>query len=211
MSALQLDWQPGDILAFHGTSLSCRTIRYGTASFFGPRQLRVGPSHVGIMVHARDWLLVEATSLCRHACWVTGRQIDGAQAHLADYRVHDYVAAGGRVDVYRLNPISALGGDDSRKLAALALHHFVEPGVHYDLPGALLSGTRLLKFSRLLPGADLNQIFCSEMVARLLMEVNRLCRGNPGWFNPASLLRRLVRDGTYHLYWTCLQPVEIVS
>ncbi|MBT6153663.1 MAG: hypothetical protein HOH82_03115, partial [Planctomycetaceae bacterium] len=57
--------------------------------------------------------------------------------------------------------------------------------------------TRLFKRTRLLPNADLNELFCSELVAAVLMRLSRLNRTNPTRYNPACLLRQLVREGSY--------------
>ena len=81
-------------------------------------------------------------------------------------------------------------------LSRILIRHFVGRSVTYDMGGALLSGTRLFKHTRLLPSADLNQLFCSELAAKVLMRLGRLNRDNPTKYNPGTLLRQLVREGT---------------
>lgn len=190
-----MTFSPGDILAFHGTDLMSRVIRYWTATPFAPERLRIGPSHVGIIFerHGR-MLLGESTSLCKTPCEVIGQKIAGVQAHNPEDRIWDYTGQGGWVDVYRLTEIDRLGVDDRKRLAEL-VETFV--GLPYDKLGAALSGTRCFQALRLFPKADLHTLFCSEMVAAVLQRLCRMNRDNPTRFNPARLMRRLIREGTY--------------
>lgn len=192
------DFQPLDLLACYGTDATARAITWLTASALAPRRLKLGPSHVAVICKHHDsplWL--ESTTLCPHPCAVLGFKIDGVQAHLPELRIHDYVNAGGRVDVYRLSPVDRLSQVESELLSKILVSHFIGQRVTYDLGGALLSGTRLFKRTRLLPAADLNELFCSELVAKVLMRLGRLNRANPTRYNPACLLRQVVRDGTF--------------
>ena len=140
---------------------------------------------------------IESTTLCKHPCAILGFRLDGCQAHLPEQRIQDYVEAGGHVDLYRLSPIDRLSDTESELLTTILVKHFIGQRVTYDLGGALLSGTRLFKRTHLLPKADLNELFCSELVAAVLMRLGRMNRDNPTRFNPASLLRQVVRQGTY--------------
>ena len=192
------EFQPLDIAACYGTGLTAKTISYGTASFLAPRRLRIGPSHVAVLCRFQgNMVWIESTTLCPHPCAILGYQLDGCQAHLPEERIRDYAAAGGRVDLYRLSPIDRLSAPESELLTKILVKHFIGQRVTYDLGGALLSGTRLFKRTQLLPQADLNELFCSELVAAVLMRLGRMNRANPTQFNPASLLRQLVRQGTY--------------
>ena len=192
------DFQPLDLLACYGTDAKARSITWLTASALAPRRLRLGPSHVGVICERHGSpLWIESTTLCRHPCAVMGRPISGVQAHLPEMRIDDYVQAGGRVDVYRLSPVDRLSQPESELLTRILVRHFIGQQATYDLGGALLSGTRLFKRTRLLPAADLNELFCSELVAAVLMRLGRLNRSNPTRYNPACLLRQLVREGTY--------------
>jgi len=187
-----------DLFACFGADVVSRTISYGTASLLAPTGLRIGPSHVALICrHRGNPLWLEATTRCPRPCAIAGEKIAGAQAHLPEERIADYVDAGGRVDLYRLSPIDRLSTAECELLSKILIRHFIGRRVSYDLGGALLSGTRLLKRTRLLPGADLNQLFCSELAAAVLMRLGRLNRANPTRFNPGNLLRRLVRQGTY--------------
>lgn len=192
----------GDLAVCHGSDAASRVIRWGTASPFGPRGLRVGPSHVALIAETRSHGLLwfESTSLCRQPCALSGAERRGAQAHAIMPRVEDYTCAGGRVDVYRLAPFWALSAAESFELTAL-LMMAVDLQLHYDLAGALLSGTRILKFSRFLY-ADLDAVFCSELVAAALQKIGLMPHENPMRFNPATLMRRLVRTGVYRRHMT---------
>ncbi|MCA9049467.1 MAG: hypothetical protein KDA89_12110, partial [Planctomycetaceae bacterium] len=87
--------------------------------------------------------------------------------------------------------------DEHALLAQLLINEFVRSTIPYDLTGAILSGTRLFQWSHLFPAADLHSLFCSELVAAMLMRLSRLNRDNPTRFHPGRLLRELVRTGTY--------------
>ena len=192
------DFQPLDLLACYGTDATARAITWLTASALAPRRLRLGPSHVAVICeHHGSPLWLESTTLCPHPCAVLGYRVEGVQAHLPEERIQDYVSAGGRVDVYRLSAIDRLSQSESELLSKVLIRHFLGRLVTYDLGGALLSGTRLFKRTRLLPAADLNELFCSELVAAVLMRLGRLNRANPTRYNPACLLRQVVRQGTF--------------
>lgn len=188
---------PGDLAACYGTDWVSRAISLGTASLFAPRRLRLGPSHVAVICErhgAPVW--VESTTLCKHPCVILGRHTSGVQAHLPELRIQDYVSAGGCVDIYRLSPIDRLSHAESDLLTRILVKHFIGRMVRYDTGGALVSGTRLFKRTRLLPRADLDSLFCSELAAAVFMRLSRMNRANPTRYNPACLLRQLVREGT---------------
>jgi hypothetical protein len=190
--------RPGDILACSGRGWTGRLIQFATASLLAPAGLRVPPSHVAIVCrHHAATLWVESTTLCPHPCLLRGRVVSGAQAHLPEARLHDYEDDGGTVDIYRLVPIDTLSSAEAELLRRILIEHFVLREIGYDLGGAALSGTRLLQLTRLFPGACLEQLFCSELIAAVLMRLGRLNRANPTCFNPGRLLRTLVRQGTY--------------
>jgi hypothetical protein len=177
-----------------------RLIRWGTAYPLAPAGLRLGPSHVAIGIrHEGQTLWAEATTLAARPCLIAGQMVSGCQVHQPEDRIADYVEAGGRVVVYRLSPVNQLDRGETMLLTKIVLKHFVLPGVRYDYGGAVLSGTRLLQLTSLFPSAALDSLFCSELIAALLMRLGRLGRDNPTRYNPARLLRRLVRDGTYCL------------
>ena len=191
------DFLPLDLAACYGTDPTARAITWLTASPLAPHRLRLGPSHIAVICEHRGTpVWVESTTLCPHPCAILGRSVSGCQAHLPEIRIDDYVSSGGRVDFYRLSPIDRLSEAESEMLTRIFVRHFIGREITYDVGGALLSGTRLFKRTRLLPSADLNELFCSELAAKVLMRLGRLNRDNPTKYNPASLLRELVREGT---------------
>ncbi|MCA8995525.1 MAG: hypothetical protein KDA80_01000 [Planctomycetaceae bacterium] len=190
--------EPGDIAACFGRDLTSRVIRLGTLSPFAPPRLRIGPSHVAMICEFQgERIWAESTSLCRTPCLIQGKRVEGAQAHFPVDRIAEYTENGGFVDIYRLTPVNALSQEERRLLSLILLQHFVGAGLHYDIRGAVLSGTRAFQASRLFPGANLEELFCSEMVAAVVMRLNRMNHANPARYNPARLLRELVRTGKY--------------
>jgi hypothetical protein len=198
--------EAGDIYACWGSDVVSRGISLETSllSFLtGPSGLRWSPSHVAIAAHHNSELRwYESTTMASRECLSACRRVAGAQVHSVRDRLRDYViAAAGRVDVYRLTAIDMLEFDEERMLAEM-MSTFVgdliekRDPVRYDSGGAIFSGTRFVKwlpFSR----ADLNSVFCSELIAAVLQRLCRMNRDNPARYNPGMLLRRLVRQGTY--------------
>ena len=188
-------FEPGDIVACYGNDWVSRTVSATTSSVVGPAGLRIGPSHVAMICQYRDrHLWVESTTMCDHPCEVHCEPVDGAQAHVPANRIADYVGDGGRVEVYRLVGLNKLASSESTLLTRILLRHVLGRRRDYDLRGALLSGTKLLRF---LPGAKLDDLFCSELVAALLMRLGRMNHSNPARYHPGRLLRELVRTGVY--------------
>lgn len=190
--------EPGDILACWGRDWMSRAITAGTWSPFGPSGLRLGPSHLAIVCEWQErpvW--VESTTMCEHPCVVRGVHARGVQVHEPANRIRDYNAQGGHVVQYQLSPIDRLTGRESRLLTRILIEYFVERSVDYDLGGALISGTRVWQMLRSFPGADLNRLFCSELVSACVQRLGRLNRTNPTRHNPARLLREAVRQGVY--------------
>lgn len=192
-------FRPGDILACYGADFTSRLISWGTTDLLAPRSLQFGPSHVALICdYQSEPLWVESTTMCRTPCVVQGRLISGAQAHFPDDRIDDYVQHGGHVDLYRLSSLMSLSAAESQLLSTILVDHLVRGGIHYDLRGAIFSGTRAFQLTRLFPNADLNELFCSELVAAVAMRLQRMNHANPTRYNPARLLRELVRHGTYY-------------
>ena len=193
-----MTFEPGDIAACYGTCRVSQMIRYGTASPFGPKRLRLGPSHVAILVDHPQYgtIWVESTTLSRLVCLVKHHHASGIQAHDPYDSVAEYEAAEGWVDVYRPTKLYRFTHEENLFLTNLVVR-LIGESVSYDAPGALLAGTKVFKLSRLFPGADLNKIFCSELVAALLQRLNRMNKRNPAKYHPAGLIRQLVNQGTY--------------
>lgn len=193
-----MEFQPGDIAACYGTDWTSRLIRWGTCSIFPPAPLRLGPSHVALLCRWRERMIwVESTTLCQHPCLFHQRPVSGVQAHAPEERIGDYVRQHGWVEIYRLTQFHRLCPQESRLLTKLLLDEFLGVELRYDLRGAMLSGTRLLQLTRCFPGADLEELFCSELVAAVVMRMQRMNHSNPSRYNPARLLRELVHLGKY--------------
>lgn len=178
----------GDLLIFFGRDLLSRVIEFATGGFRGR-----GPSHVGIVArrYGREFVF-ESTTLCDLPCALTGHKKSGVQAHLAADRVASYP---GRVLRVPLRGFWRLDRHEENQLWEWAVEHFLADS--YDLRDALISGTRLLKWSALLPYPDLGSVFCSELCAALLMRLHRMRLDDPARFNPASLIAELRRCGVY--------------
>lgn len=191
------DWQPGDILACFGSEPVSRAISVGTFCPIAPHGLRLAPSHVSIVA---DWMgspcVFESTTLANRPCLIRRKVVSGIQCHRPECRAWDYAHRGGRVDVYRLTHWNRLSSRETFELSELLKSMTVE-GLTYDTVGALLSGTRVFQLTKFFPSADLEHLFCSELVAFSLMKLCRLSRTNPTRFNPGRLCRRLVSEGTY--------------
>ena len=197
MEAAQL--QPGDILACYGTDRVSRTISLATASLRRPQRLWAGPSHVGLVVAhpSRGLILVESTSLCEHDCLFQGRRVSGVQGHYPETRINDYLADGGHVDVWRLNPFWNLSEEESGELTTVLFRDFVNRHSRYDMRGAITSGTRFLCKLLSWLETDLETVFCSELIAFALMRLHRMPLSNATQYSPARLLRRLYALNVY--------------
>jgi len=194
-----MHFEPGDLVIFYGRDFSSRVIEWATR----------GPSHVGIVCPhtsavpasrgaapppeggAANMLLFESTTLCDEPCVLTGKHTSGVQAHEPDSRVAGYP---GSVALLRLSPAWRLNPRETAMLHDWLMRVASEP---YDLHGALLSGTRVFRWTALMPYPDLGSLFCSELCAAALMRLHRLPLSNPGLYNPASLVRAVRRCGTY--------------
>lgn len=181
--AAAISWMPGDLLLFLGADLTSRVIEWMTW----------GPSHVGIVAqHETGPLLVESTTLCPWPCVLQGVSVSGVQAHRLEERIATYP---GKVQRISLAPAWRLAETESQLLSKMLFTHWI--GRPYDLRGAILSGTRAFKWSRLMPYPDLGSQFCSELVAAVLMRLGRMPLSNPSAYNPGSLLRELRRCAIY--------------
>jgi len=197
-------FRSGDVFACYGADKLGKAISWRTAMLRGLRLVR-GPSHVAIAAPFVVWrdeedvttphselLWYESTSLCDRKCRCWGERRSGAQVHSIDDRIEDYTAEGGAVEVYRLNSWSMLEKRDEERLRVV-LMDFLARRVGYDVLGAWGSVHR---FSRHVD-ADAQKVFCSELVALALMELNKLPRRNPATFHPNKLIRSLLRMGVY--------------
>lgn len=211
-----LSFDPGDILVFSGRGPVSALVKVATCSPY---------SHVGMVAQVapadllfsdphkagkhpaisedcpRNWqtrnLLFESTTLSSSPCEITGKRINGVQAHDPAAIVRGFR---GRVYRMELNPPRQLTKchDESHRLTAALLGRI---GTSYDIPGSILSGTRILK--RLFPGCAANRqkLVCVEYVAWALQEAFKRRRLpmelKPGQLTPGQLVRRLCRAGIY--------------
>lgn len=182
--SLSCTTKPGDLIAFSGDSLISDVINIGTYGL--PRW---GASHVGIVAKYGDrQLLFESTTLEGLPCEITGKSINGTQAHdltqvLAAYK--------GKVWHYPM--CRPLFDFESTRLSAYLLSMI---GVPYDGLGAFRSGgIGLSWFESMLRPEDLHHIFCSELCAAALREVGLFATDDAARWSPNHLIRCLRHHG----------------
>lgn len=179
---------PGTIVAFYGTDPMSLLIRAAT----------LGPSHVGIMSYSErllnlvprsELVLFESTTLCPVKDLATGEFVDGVQANRLSDRLATYP---GKVVAYHLHEDISLDA-----LSDIRLMRFLDSqlGKNYDYTAAALSASHLLKLRWNTP--DLDTIFCSALVARALMIINRCNWSNPEWYSPAALINEIRKSAVY--------------
>ena len=192
------DLAAGDVIGCWSPDSLGRLITWATASPLGPARLRLPPSHVAIIIeHDGEPMWVESTTLCPHTCTLTETRRRGVQMHPPGLRLEDYCRIGGRVERFMLAPIQRFSDSESALLTQIVTRHLIGEARRYDLLGAALSGWRLGRRLQRLIGADLDALFCSELVAALLMRVGRMNHADPALFSPGRLLRQLVQTGVY--------------
>lgn len=194
MSDQAQQFEPGDILAFYGRGTISRTIELFTGSpTLIPPFWRLAPSHVGIVwpMYNHGPLLVESTTLCDLVCRLNKEKRKGVQFHRPEDRLAVYP---GHVARIRLANGWKIDEAEADFITGWFYHR---RKLTYDARGAICSGTRVLKWTRLLPTADLGSQFCSELCAAALMRIGRLPIDNPTVYNPASLVAQLIRSGVY--------------
>lgn len=193
-------FQAGDILACHGRDVVSRGIRLATTWPLDPWSVFSPPSHVAICCRWHNEVIaVESTSFPRRACLIQRKQVQGVQAHSPHEVIGDYRHACGRVDVYRLVGIHRLTNREDHDFSRWLIDEFVKPGIRYDTAGAILSAERISRLVHRMPNADLNQLFCSELIAAVLMRVGLMNQDNAALYSPGRLLRELLRLGKYKL------------
>jgi hypothetical protein len=207
----------GDVVACWGTDRVSRTISLMTSSVFPPWSLMWAPSHVAL-IHREGmgpayWY--ESTTMAggvvsgqRSAVSQNQEQrtknkelplpVSGVQIHEIPERWHAY-----RGRCLILRPTVILDDDQKTKMG-VELREMLTQAIPYDLRGALLSGTRLLRY---LAPASGRQLFCSELVARVLQVGGLMNWGSPAGYSPGRLCRALVHSGAFDL----LRPEEMPS
>jgi len=182
-----MDFKPGDLLGFSGDggiSFVVNILSYGIPWF--------SISHVGILgEHDGELLLFESTTLSNIPCKIQDKRVEGVQAVYLKDRVAHY---DGKVFHYPL--VDPLTDDENQQLYDF-LHEQI--GKPYDLIGALRAGGKLVAwFESHLREADLNFLFCSELVASSLHKVNRLETHNVSSWNPNRLIRHGLKKNILH-------------
>ncbi len=212
-------YMPGDIIVFSGRGPISALVKLATCSphshvgivarvsratlLLGPFMGTAGRHWAADEQLLRDWqtrlLLFESTTLSDAPCEITGEKINGVQAHDPASLVEGFK---GRVYRMRLQPAwhRKLGSVGAKRLAGELLSHI---GTSYDIPGSVLSATRILK--RLCPSraADRSEMVCVEYVASALLRVLDMSgsplrlRLKPGQMTPGQFVRRLHGSGVY--------------
>ena len=177
----------GDLIFFHGNDRVSKIIRYYTW----------GPSHVGIVVNDAsigingaqgNLVLLESTTMCPTPCLRQGIKVDGIQVQDIKTRIAQYGTA---PDFLQLRDECNFCPQD-----AVKFHHHAKQmiGKKYDIPAALVSATNILKY---LVTPDIETLFCSALVARLLMLMNLMNWKNPEIYTPAGLRQTLLKTAVY--------------
>lgn len=180
------DIRPGDMIGFAGCGCWSCVVQVCTLGWPGKSL-----SHVEVAVGwpGHRWpLLVGATAGIRdEPCAVTGRILDGVQAHYARTRIARYE---GRVYHYRLaRPLNDL---EQRLLYDFCRENM---GRAYDGLGAVLARDTLWAAMHR-PAEDLVSMFCSEFVAAAHRACWRLPpETNASEWSPNRLARMEVREG----------------
>jgi len=182
-----MNFKPGDIIGFSGDggiSFAVNILSYGLPW--------ISISHVGILgEHEGELVLFESTTLSNIPCIIQKKPVEGVQAVRLEDRVQHY---DGKVFHYPL--VEPLFGSERRRLAQF-LHDQI--GKEYDLIGALRAGGKLWAwFESHLREADLNFLFCSELVASGLHRVDHLKTHNVSSWSPNRLIRHGLKKNILH-------------
>lgn len=173
-----MEFRPGDVIGFSGDggiSFTVNILSYGIPW--------ISISHLGIIgEHEGELLLFESTTLSDIPCIIQGELVEGVQAVRLKDRIKIYDGK-----VFRYPLVDPLFASERRRLNQF-LHDQI--GKPYDLIGALRAGGRLWAwFESHLREADLNFLFCSELVASSLHKVDRLETHNVSSWSPNRLIR----------------------
>jgi hypothetical protein len=178
------DLKAGDIIGFSGDAWLSAGIALAT---FGVPWWSL--SHVGIMgEHDGRLLLFESTTLNSEPCCITGKCIEGSQAHPLDETVARYPGKVWHYPIYR-----ALFPHERERLNDFLLDTLGEP---YDQIGAFRAGG--FGFSWLesrLRESDLASLFCSEWCAAAHAEIGLFATDNVSRWNPSFFVRTERRQG----------------
>lgn len=199
--------QPLDIVACWGRDYMSRLITAGTYWPRRPRELRWGPSHVALVVPYRDrnrgldglyWL--ESTTKCPHPCIVSNRCISGIQLHRIEDRINDYTEHGGTVRTYSLQKDFRPSLVSLDYLENEIVKRDIGSKIPYDLLGAGMSRTIVLRNLLRMLGARRDHLFCSDLIALYLMRLGLFPADDPDAYYPGKLLNWLIPK-PYGLTW----------
>jgi len=196
---------PGDIAACWGTDFQSRFISLVTARLRAPKGLKLSPSHVAFVApdyHRTRLLWYESTTMCGRKCLFWDRQRSGVQVHRIDDRASDYTGRGGKVVIYRLVSHDDMDEVATEYLQKKILFPFLQKRTPYDLRGALFSGLRVTSRLLSLLGFSREHLFCSDMIASILMRLGILELDDPDLYTPGGLMRLLVNEGIYEEHAT---------
>jgi hypothetical protein len=182
-----MDIKAGDVIGFSGDggiSFAVNILSYGIPWY--------SISHLGIIgEHKGELLLFESTTLSNIPCVIQKKSIEGVQAVRLKDRIEKY---DGKVFHYPL--VDPLFASEQKRLNQF-LHDQI--GKPYDLIGALRSGGKIWAWMEShLREADLNFLFCSELVASSLNKVNRLETHNVSSWSPNKLIRHGLKKKILH-------------
>lgn len=180
-----LSLKPGDVLGFSGHGWVTDFINVMTGGL--PRW---GLGHIGIVARYKDDLvLFESTTLNddRSHCIIAGKGVHGVQAHYLE----DAFSRPGKIWLYPLS--YHLYADEGLRLSRFLVN---QAGLRYDLIGAGRSGgliPRLLTY--VFRREDLEELFCSELVAAAFSNIGVLPTANASTYSPNGFVRRAIRKG----------------
>ncbi len=175
----------GDLLGFSGANLISDLVNIATYGI--PRW---GISHVAIIGDAEDGrsLLWESTTLDDLPCAITGKRVEGFQAHPIQSSIEQYR---GKVWLYPL--YRDLYEAERHRLTAILTALI---GTPYDKYGAGRSaGIGLSWIESLFRPEDLTSIFCSEAVASLYNALGLCPSKSASRWNPNRLVYRYRKAG----------------
>jgi hypothetical protein len=193
-----IDWQPLDLIACFRNDRQSRWRSLMNFSLSGPFPLFGAPARIAVVCqHEGKNLLVECTDNCSRDCVINGTTSSGCQAHNVVRRIHDLIEANERPMLFRLVATDQLSSAESGLLTKILIEHFVRAGVQLQGGRELLSGCAAFNDRMLNCSGIPHDNFFTEIVAKVLMRLNRLSRCNPLRYDAATLLRELVHVGTF--------------
>lgn len=192
--------RPGDVVGFASHSALDALINLATWGIPG-----IGISHVALVAPHPEYdyvpgmqerlLLFESTTRNPEPCALSGKHVQGVQAHKLYHRLKDYRGA-----VWRYPLSTPL---DEQRRANLKTYCVNQLGLRYDRIGAFRARGLTLIERLLYRPEDLSAVFCSELVAAALRYVGEFRARNVSCWNPNRLCRELVRRGV------CRRPERI--